>query len=218
LKEITSNKYSKLSLYKKDNINRFRNTNSIKSEKTITDNIKQFKLKNNKVVRIYDYYEYKIDGKDFSQYLDTMIFHNKDSGNYNPDFSFSDINVGCIGPFGYFWDRTRINLLLQNEINEDQFLQEEFVIQHLKTIPSEHRDKTIESIVEESKNSYVALYYTYGDEYYPVNVIIEIDEDVRWSFNDREYKLNWVFKKEDYNHSLNTLLTFLGKNRKSTYG
>ena len=140
----------------------------IKREKSIRENIKEFKLKNNRIYRVYDYYEYLIDDKDFPQHLNDLI----DSDTH----SFSDIHIGNIGPYGYFWDRINIMFLLRIKLEKERFLQEAFVIQYLKTVRKEYQHETIETIIEKSKNSNVSLYETFGDENYPVNVAIEINE------------------------------------------
>ncbi|MDA9773829.1 hypothetical protein N9B82_02635 [Saprospiraceae bacterium] len=218
MKKTTTIKFSRLRFYKKDNISCFREKNDIKREEFITANLRQFKLKNNTIVRVADYYEYKIDDKDFSHYFDDFILHKSESTNYSANSNFGDINVGCIGPYGYFWDRIRILLLLRTELNIDNLLQEDFVLRHFETVPKEEQKRIIESIAEESKNSNVILYHTYGDEDYPVKIVIDIKENVSWKIDDPEYKQEWIFNREEYFNTLNTLLEYLTKEWLKTYG
>lgn len=202
-------KISTLSLIKTNFIETFRveNQNKIRSEKSEGLNCVYFKLKNGTTEVVRDFYEYGIDNELISNQLCEQFWYNEKSIAYNPDFKFNHLWTGYIGSFSKFWDKIKLISLLRKSYRKEDLLKMNFVKKYLQSVDKEHHAVIIESILDEFNNSEVPIYgcKICGDKYCgTLNVRIEVENNVTWTFTDKEATLKWIFDKEQYELVLKT--------------
>ncbi len=112
-------KISKLSLRKINNIDRqiafFKN----KIVEIVDENngAKSFKFKSGPHSgKIRDFYEFCINGQSLINIISKKYWANEAT----EDSGFFNTHIGCLGPFGKFWDEVYVRILSQKELTKDQ--------------------------------------------------------------------------------------------------